>query len=68
MYFPFSQINKAETDERMLASLKVEKEELESSLAKERMQLQQLKQELAVGESCSMDLYKVTLQDIHYML
>ncbi|KAL2514847.1 Acyl-CoA-binding domain-containing protein 4 [Forsythia ovata] len=52
-------INKVEeTNERLLAALKGEKEELESSLSKERMQTLQLKQELTEAETHNTDLYK----------
>ncbi|KAL2491933.1 Acyl-CoA-binding domain-containing protein 4 [Abeliophyllum distichum] len=52
-------INKVEeTNERLLAALKGEKEELESSLSKERIQTLQLKQELTEAETHNTDLYK----------
>ncbi|CAH8392414.1 unnamed protein product [Eruca vesicaria subsp. sativa] len=46
------------TNEHIVATLKSEKEELETSLNKEKMQTLQLKQELADGESRNSDLYK----------
>ncbi|KAL3843952.1 hypothetical protein ACJIZ3_001355 [Penstemon smallii] len=47
-----------ETNERLLAALKAEKEELEISLTKEKMQTVQLKQELTEAETRNTDLYK----------
>ncbi|PSS24587.1 Acyl-CoA-binding domain-containing protein [Actinidia chinensis var. chinensis] len=47
-----------ESKEHLLATLKAEKEELESSLSKEKMQSVQLKQELAEAETQNTDLYK----------
>ncbi|CAH2055027.1 unnamed protein product [Thlaspi arvense] len=44
--------------EGIIAALKSEKEELEASLSKEKMQTLQLRQELAEGESRNTDLYK----------
>ncbi|EYU28972.1 hypothetical protein MIMGU_mgv1a003858mg [Erythranthe guttata] len=53
------QIIKAEeTKERLLAALKAEKEELESSLTKEKTQTLKLKQELTEVETRHTDLYK----------
>ena len=49
----------AETSDRIIATLKAEKEELESSLNKEKLQSLQLKQELAEAETRTTDLYKV---------
>ncbi|XP_010103362.2 acyl-CoA-binding domain-containing protein 4, partial [Morus notabilis] len=46
------------SSEHVLASLRAEKEELESSLNKEKMQLLQLKQDLAEAETRNTDLYK----------
>lgn len=43
----------------LLSALKSEKDELESSLNKEKMQLLQLKQELTDAETRNTDLYKV---------
>lgn len=64
------QVNKVEeTNERLLAALKGEKEELVSSLSKEKMQTLQLKQELTEAENRSTDLYKVTflaISPIHF--
>lgn len=40
-------------------TLKAEKEELESSLSKEKLQSIQLKQDLTEAESQNTDLYKV---------
>ncbi|XP_073141442.1 acyl-CoA-binding domain-containing protein 4-like isoform X1 [Henckelia pumila] len=47
-----------ETNKNILSSLKTEKEELESSLSKEKMWALQLKQELMESETRNMDLYK----------
>lgn len=49
------------TNEHLIATLKAEKEELESSLSKEKVQTLQLKQELAEAETRNTDLYKVTI-------
>lgn len=58
----FAQISKAEeTNEHLLATLKAEKEELESSLTKEKTQTLKLKQELSEAETRQTDLYKVSL-------
>ncbi|KAG2245667.1 hypothetical protein Bca52824_085295 [Brassica carinata] len=46
-------------NEHIIATLKSEKEELEASLNKEKLQTQQLRQELAEGESRNTDLNKV---------
>nr|AFZ62126.1 acyl-CoA binding protein 4 [Vernicia fordii] len=46
------------SSEHRIASLKGEKEELESSLSKEKLQTLQLKQELAEAETRNTDLYK----------
>lgn len=48
-----------ETSEHILAMLKVEKEELESSFNNEKLLSLQLKQELADAEARNTDLYKV---------
>lgn len=50
-----------ESSERVLATLKAEKEELESLLNQEKLQSFQLKQELAEAETRNSDLYKVFL-------
>lgn len=47
-----------ETTEHLIATLKAEKEELESSLSKEKLQSIQLKQDLTEAESRNTDLYK----------
>ncbi|KAL6964773.1 acyl-CoA-binding domain-containing protein 4 [Sarracenia purpurea var. burkii] len=47
-----------ESNEHLLATLKAEKEELESSLSKEKMKSLQLKQELTEAETQNTDLYK----------
>ncbi|CAI9764772.1 unnamed protein product [Fraxinus pennsylvanica] len=61
-------INKVEeTNERLLAALKGEKEELVSSLSKEKMQTLQLKQELMEAENRNTDLYK-ELQSVRSQL
>ncbi|TYJ01054.1 hypothetical protein E1A91_A13G127800v1 [Gossypium mustelinum] len=56
-----------ETTERIIATLKVEKEELESSLNKEKLQSLQLKQELAEAKVQNSDLHK-ELQTIRSQL
>lgn len=48
-----------ETTEHLMATLKADKEELESSLSKEKLQSIQLKQDLTEAESRNTDLYKV---------
>ncbi|MBA0742505.1 hypothetical protein Gogos_015556 [Gossypium gossypioides] len=48
-----------ETSELIIATLKAEKEELESSLNKEKLQSLQLKEELTQAETRNTDLYKV---------
>lgn len=47
-----------ETTEHLIATLKAEKEELESSLSKEKLQSIQLKEDLTEAESRNTDLYK----------
>ena len=47
------------TAEHLLATLKAEKEELESSLSKEKLLSLQLKQEISEAETRNTDLYKV---------
>lgn len=47
-------------EESLLSALKSEKEELESSLNKEKMVSLQLKQELTEAETRNTDLYKVS--------
>jgi len=47
--------------ERIIATIKSEKEELEASLNKERMQTLQLRQELGEAELRNTDLYKVLI-------
>ncbi|MBA0699240.1 hypothetical protein Goari_000893, partial [Gossypium aridum] len=56
-----------ETTERIIATLKVEKEELELSLNKEKLQSLQLKQELAEAKAQNSDLHK-ELQTIRSQL
>nr|KJB45282.1 hypothetical protein B456_007G298800 [Gossypium raimondii] len=56
-----------ETSELIIATLKAEKEELESSLNKEKLQSLQLKEELTQAETRNTDLYKV-LQSIRGQL
>ena len=54
------QIKKVEeTSERLISALKAEKDELESSLSKEKLLTLQLKQELTDAETRNTDLYKV---------
>lgn len=58
----FTQTTKVgETNDRLLAALKAEKEELESLLNKEKMQTLNLKQELTEADTRNTDLYKVIL-------
>ncbi|XP_022150762.1 acyl-CoA-binding domain-containing protein 4 isoform X1 [Momordica charantia] len=60
--------NKSEqTKEHLVATLKAEKEELESSLSKEKIHSLQLKQELADAENRSTELYK-ELQSVRSQL
>jgi hypothetical protein len=47
------------TSEHLLATLKAEREELNSSLSKENLQTLHLKQELTDAETRNTDLYKV---------
>ncbi|KAA8536858.1 hypothetical protein F0562_029336 [Nyssa sinensis] len=47
-----------ETSEHLIATLKAEKEELESSLSKEKLQSLRLKHELAEADNRNADLYK----------
>ncbi|KAK3041978.1 hypothetical protein RJ639_002286 [Escallonia herrerae] len=56
-----------ETGGRLIAALKAEKEELESSLSKEKLQSLQLKQELTEAETRNTDLYK-ELQSVRSQL
>ncbi|KAG8479226.1 hypothetical protein CXB51_029851 [Gossypium anomalum] len=56
-----------ETSELIIATLKAEKEELESSLNKEKLQSLQLKEELTQAETRNTDLYK-ELQSIRGQL
>lgn len=58
----FTQSTKVEEpNDRLLAALKAEKEELESQLNKEKMQTLNLKQELTEADTRNTDLYKVIL-------
>lgn len=58
----FTQTTKVEEpNDRLLAALKAEKEELESLLNKEKMQTLNLKQELTEADTRNTDLYKVIL-------
>lgn len=54
----------------ILSVLKAERDELESSLGKERLHTLQLKQELADAECSNSDLYKVTTftVEIHFFI
>ncbi|XWS42393.1 hypothetical protein CRYUN_Cryun16bG0010700 [Craigia yunnanensis] len=56
-----------EASERIIATLKAEKEELESSLNKEKLQSLQVKQELVEAETRTTDLYK-ELQSVRSQL
>nr|KJB45986.1 hypothetical protein B456_007G342000 [Gossypium raimondii] len=49
------------TNERIIATLKVEKQELESSLSEEKLQSLQLKQQLLEAETRNAELYKVLM-------
>lgn len=51
-------IKSEDSSERLIATLKTEREELESLLSKEKLQFLQLKQELSEAESRNTDLYK----------
>lgn len=58
----FTQTTKIEeTNDRLLAALKAEKEEIESLLNKEKMQALKLKQGLTEAEKLTADMYKVIL-------
>lgn len=52
------------SSEQLIATLKSEKEELGSSLSKEKLQSIQLKQELTEAEARNTDLYKVISRHI----
>lgn len=51
----------------LISVLKNEKEELESSLSKEKLHTLQLKQELGEAESRNSDLYKVTILILEFL-
>lgn len=51
--------NIKQTSEQMLAALKIEKADLESSLSKEKLQSIQLKHQVEEAENRNTDLYKV---------
>lgn len=53
------QKNKSEQTKELVSTLKAEREELESSLNKEKIHSLQLKQELADAENRNTELYKV---------
>ena len=53
-------------NEHLVATLKADKEELESSLSKEKAQSLQLKQELSEAETRNTDLYKVGILFFSY--
>lgn len=55
------------TNEHLIASLRAEKDELESSLSKEKSHTLQLKQDLAEAETRSTDLYKVIINTYRYL-
>lgn len=58
----FTQTTKIEeTNDRLLAALKAEKEEIEALLSKEKMQAAKLKQGLTEAENLTADMYKVIL-------
>ncbi|XP_022965617.1 acyl-CoA-binding domain-containing protein 4-like isoform X2 [Cucurbita maxima] len=60
-------LNKSEQMKELVATLKAEKEELESSLSKEKIHFLQLKQELADAENRNTELYK-ELQSVRSQL
>lgn len=60
-------IKSEQSGDRLVATLKKEKEQLDSELNKEKLQNQQLKQELAEAETRNTDLYK-ELQSIRGQL
>ncbi|XP_023538237.1 acyl-CoA-binding domain-containing protein 4 isoform X2 [Cucurbita pepo subsp. pepo] len=60
-------LNKSEQTKELVATLKAEKEELESSLSKEKIHFLQLKQELADAENRNTELYK-ELQSVRSQL
>ncbi|KAF5945971.1 hypothetical protein HYC85_016199 [Camellia sinensis] len=57
-----------ESNEPLIATLKAGKEELESSLSKEKMQSLQLKQELVESGARNSDLYKVDVAELRQKL
>lgn len=59
MVLNFTQKNKSEQTKELVSTLKAEKEELESSLNKEKIHSLQLKQELSDAENRNDELYKV---------
>ncbi|KAG6586255.1 Acyl-CoA-binding domain-containing protein 4, partial [Cucurbita argyrosperma subsp. sororia] len=60
-------LNKSEQTKELVATLKAQKEELESSLSKEKIHFLQLKQELADAENRNTELYK-ELQSVRSQL
>lgn len=60
LFFTLQKLRNEESNERLVANLKSEKEELESLLSKEKLQSVQLKQELADAETRNAELYKVS--------
>lgn len=65
----FTLKNKSEKTKELVATMKAEKEELESSLSKEKIHSLQLKQELADAENRNTELYKViALPKTNYIL
>ncbi|XP_023545252.1 acyl-CoA-binding domain-containing protein 4-like isoform X2 [Cucurbita pepo subsp. pepo] len=60
-------LNKSEQTNELIATLKAEKEELESSLSKEKIHSLQLKQEFADAENRNSELYK-ELQSVRSQL
>lgn len=69
MFLNLKQKNKSEQTNELIATLKAEKEELESSLSKEKIHSLQLKQEFADAENRNSELYKViSLPKTDYIL
>lgn len=54
-------IKSEETNERLIAALKADKEEMETALTMEQLQSLQLKQQLAEAETRNTDLTKASL-------
>jgi hypothetical protein len=62
----FQNARSEETNERVLGSLKAEKEELGAALNREQIQTLELKQQLAEAETRNMDLTKVKQNGLYF--